>query len=98
MPASHYLLLLGEMCGAHPMYAEGVVNEGLLHLLREALDGDPNRFYWEVRRAADCLWLVLQANSGVHAAAVRRVPSIADSMQPFILNFSTDYNDFPLIN
>ena len=80
MPAENYILLLGQLVAAHPQNAELSIQKGLLPLAARSLHSDPDRFYWELRVAAEYVHLVLQAKAGKYVAVVRNVEQIKDGV------------------
>ena len=87
MGADNYLQLLGQLVAAHPMNARESVRAGVLPLAARALRSDPNRFYMEVRRAAEYVQYVLQASAGRHVNDVREVAGMKEGVLPACIAF-----------
>ena len=85
MAAGTLLLLLGQLVAANPINADDSVRAGVLPLAARALRSDPNRFYWEVRRAAEYVQYVLQAHAGKHVNDVREVAGMKEGVLPILL-------------
>ena len=76
----NYLRLLTQLSASSEICADKLVEKKIFPILDTALQSDPNKFYFDVFRAADCLWHILQASENKHAEAVRQITSITSRM------------------
>lgn len=76
LSAKGFLLLLKEMAASHESCADKMVESGVLPLILSYIGCDPDIHYWSVRRAAECLWTLVQIGKDKHVDAVRELTAI----------------------
>ena len=83
IPAKGFLLLLNQLAASHETCAEMIVKCGTLSLLLAYMQCNPDIHYWSVRRAAECLWTIVQVAKDKHVPAVGNLTDIQPSIWPF---------------
>ena len=83
IPAKGILQLLSQMAASNERCADKMVELGLLPLLLSSIQCDPNIHYWSARRAAECLWTIVQVGKGKNVPAVRDLMGIQLSISYF---------------
>ena len=87
--ANDLLLTLRQMAASHESYADKMVESGVAPLIFSYIQCNPHTHYWSVRRAAECLWTLVQVGQDKYVPTLRYLISNQSSMVLILSKFLT---------